>query len=337
MITSVSPTGDNIDETVTSALNDLVGTTYIKDISFLLLYLDVDFYAEEDLAQFELPEPIVKYSEAYFGNRADGSYGLIYYDEPVQNEVIPVTHLYITNTEDPSLATGRMRTKVSNNCYDSDGNIVSSEPGVSLYDVLTERESVADTEESEESDSVDNVENAGNDGEYAELVSVPVDGRDGSKESPYRIGDTIYFPKVVIEYERGNGRPIYSSLTVVVEEATSEYVKMSYKFGVNDWEEVDVDYWSNSEISMDSLVMVFREDSTGNQVGEPLWPGALNDAGDTLIGKGDSPEFSLYYQDVDGKGCTKDTAYLMLLYTNSNIPEEDIYPGFNCTLVEITK
>ena len=47
-------------------------------------------------------------------------------------------------------------------------------------------------------EETDNYEN------YEELVSVPVDGRDGSQEKPYQVGDEIYFPKVYVGDENGN-------------------------------------------------------------------------------------------------------------------------------------
>lgn len=197
-----------------------------------------------------------------------------------------------------------------------------------------------ETQETETQETADNVEETENYDNYEELVSVPVDGRDGSQESPYQVGDTIYFPKVAIEYNSDSMEMCFSSLTVVVEEATSEYVKISYKFGVDSWEDLDWENWSTSTSmhDMSLLLTPFREDSEFNQVGTQLDSvNPLNDLSDIFIEEADKTEMTLYYQDFDGVGCTEDTAYLMLVYSKFSIPMEECTPGFNCTFVEVPK
>lgn len=176
--------------------------------------------------------------------------------------------------------------------------------------------------------------------DYEELVSVPVDGRDGSKENPYQVGDKIYFPKVAVAYNSDSMEACFSPLMIVVEEVTSEYVKISYKFGIDSWEVLDWENWSASTSMLDisSLLIPFREDSGFNQVGIQLDSvNILNDMSDIFIEEVDKTEVALYYQDFDGVGCTDDTAYLMLVYSKFSIPIEECYPYFNCTFIEVPK
>ena len=105
----------------------------------------------------------------------------------------------------------------------------ATEQTVETEEVETETQEV-ETQETETQETADNVEETEN---YEELVSVPVDGRDGSKENPYQVGDTIYFPKVVVGWDNDYETAIFSPLTVVVEEATSEYVKISQTSHIN--------------------------------------------------------------------------------------------------------
>lgn len=61
--------------------------------------------------------------------------------------------------------------------------------GQNAEDTVTvqETETKKTTETAEETENYEN---------YEELVSVPVDGRDGSQEKPYQVGDEIYFPSL---------------------------------------------------------------------------------------------------------------------------------------------
>ena len=210
----------------------------------------------------------------------------------------------------------------------------ATEQTAETEEVETETQEV-ETQETETQETADNVEETEN---YEELVSVPVDGRDGSKENPYQVGDTIYFPKVVVGWDNDYETAIFSPLTVVVEEATSEYVKISYKFGVDSWEDLDWENWYDRWIEMTTLLTPFREDSEFNQVGSQLDAyNSLNNQSDIVIQEANKTETTLYYQDFDGVGCTEDTAYLMLVYSKFSIPMEECTPGFNCTFVEVPK
>lgn len=208
----------------------------------------------------------------------------------------------------------------------------------------TEADSFVEVSESTETEVVEteSQETQGKETEnfdnYKELESVPVDGRDGSKEHPYQVGDTIYFPKVFVAYNVESLEAVYTSLTVVVEEATSEYVKISYKFGVDSWEELDWENWSGDDVIwLDKLFYPFKFDGENNQLGNPLSiVNSLNDDSETAIFEADKTEGTLYYQGDDGKGCTEDTAYLMLIYyLGWSVPEEEQYEYFNCTFVEM--
>lgn len=210
----------------------------------------------------------------------------------------------------------------------------ATEQTAETEEVETETQEV-ETQETETQETADNVEETEN---YEELVSVPVDGRDGSKENPYQVGDTIYFPKVVVGWDNDYETAIFSPLTVVVEEATSEYVKISYKFGVDSWEDLDWENWYDRWIEMTTLLTPFREDSEFNQVGSQLDAyNSLNNQSDIVIQEANKTETTLYYQDFDGVGCTEDTAYLMLVYSKFSIPMGECTPGFNCTFVEVPK
>lgn len=219
----------------------------------------------------------------------------------------------------------------NNNNSTEAGNTVEVSESTETEVVATETQEMQETEMEEE--EIESFEN------YKELETVPVDGRDGSKENPYQVGDTIHFPKVMIEYNTESLETMYTSLTVVVEEATSEYVKISYKFGVDSWEELDWENWSmnNRYINLERLFFPFRFDGEDNQLGNPLSIiNSLNDVSDTGIIEADKTEGILYYQGDDRTGCTEDTAYLMLIYyLGWNVPEEEQVEYFNCTFVEV--
>lgn len=194
----------------------------------------------------------------------------------------------------------------------------------------------AEAQETETQETADNVEENENYDNYEELVSVPVDGRDGSIENPYQVGDTIYFPKVVVGRENDFDTAIFSPLTVVVEEATSEYVKISYKFGVDDWNDLNINNWYDPCVDMQTTLLVMREDSDLNQIGSQLnIYNSLNDVDDLILFGGDSTKVTLYYQEYTGGSCIEDTAYLMLIYSKFSIPVEECYPLFNCTFIEV--
>ncbi len=212
-------------------------------------------------------------------------------------------------------------------------NAVEANESVGTETVATETQEVQVKEIETPEEETEDFEN------YKELESVPVEGRDGSQENPYRVGDTIYFPKVMIDYNKESLETMYTSLTVVVEDATAEYVKISYKFGIDSWEELDWKNWSMSAcmVDFDRVFMPFREDRDFNQLGSPLtaW-NSLNDVyKDVFIEEADRTEVTLYFQDSDGIGCTEETAYLMLVYSKISLPEDEHYQYFNCTFVEI--
>lgn len=199
-------------------------------------------------------------------------------------------------------------------------------------------------QEAEPKETTGNVEETENYDNYEELVSVPVDGRDGSIEKPYQVGDTIYFPKVLvaaimdIEGDKILSSPVFAPMTMVVEEATPEYVKISYKFGVDNWADLDWENWSSVGLDMSNMLVPFRVNSELEQIGTQLIiSDSFDNRSDVLIHEEDETEFTFYYQDFDGVGYTEDTEYLNLVYTYFSIPYEECYPYFNCTFIEVPK
>ena len=67
-----------------------------------------------------------------------------------------------------------------------------------------------------------------------ERISVACDGRDGTADAPYRIGDEIVFPNYRIGYTDEN-KEVLSDVTLVVQEATSDYIKVSVNYGIDSW------------------------------------------------------------------------------------------------------
>lgn len=63
---------------------------------------------------------------------------------------------------------------------------------------------------------------------------MPCDGRDGTADAPYKIGDTIVFPNYRIGYT-DEQELISSNVTLVVQEATSDYIKVSVDYGIESW------------------------------------------------------------------------------------------------------
>lgn len=110
--------------------------------------------------------------------------------------------------------------------------VIATEQTMETQEVETETQEV-ETQETATQETADNVEEKENYDDYEELESVPVDGRDGSKENPYQVGDEINFPQVCVFNNTELGGVVYSSLTVSVEEATSEYVKIAFEFGAD--------------------------------------------------------------------------------------------------------
>lgn len=205
---------------------------------------------------------------------------------------------------------------------------------LSKEEVIAQRESLQRIQEKEKEYNELDMD------EYEELVSEPVDGRDGSVENPYHVGDTIYFPKVVIGYNYESLEYEYSPLKIVVQEATSEYVKISYEFGRAIIEDVDMDefvygapeYWYD----MTGQIFTGRFNKDLEQVGTQLEISrTLNDESDLYNYVFDGNEIVLYLQDFDGKGCIEGTDYIMLIYGDYSIPEDEHYPYFNCTFVEV--
>jgi hypothetical protein len=192
--------------------------------------------------------------------------------------------------------------------------------------------------ETETAEAVDNVDEAENYDDYEELVSVPVDGRDGTKENPYQVGDTIYFPKVLVAWEQDSEEDVYSSLTIVIEETTPEYVKISYNFGVDSWEKLNIDNWYSNYVDVHNMLTPFRFDSEFNQVGTPLEASStLGEEEYVIFYKDDPTEFTLYYQDFDQMGCIEGTDYLMLIFNQySDALMEEGEAGFNCTVIKVS-
>lgn len=217
----------------------------------------------------------------------------------------------------------------------TENTVIVQETEMQETETQEEETQEVETEVQETADNVEEIENYDN---YEELVSVPVDGRDGSKENPYQVGDTIYFPKVVVGRSQNYETAIFAPLTIVVEEATSEYVKISYEYGIDNWEDLDWENWYDPAwIDMSTMLIPFREDSGFNQVDSQLNAyNSLNNEPDIVIQEANKTETTLYYQDFDGVGCTEDTAYLMLVYSKFSIPMEECAPYFNCTFIEVS-
>lgn len=191
---------------------------------------------------------------------------------------------------------------------------------------------VQETETKETTETVEETENYEN---YEELVSVPVDGRDGSQEKPYEVGDEIYFPKVYVGDPDGNVK--YSSLSVVIEEATADYIKISYKFGDHFLDILYDECLFTSWHDMDTTMIPFRFNKEFEQIGTQCnIMNQINKEEDLKNFTGDEKEAVWYWQDFDGKGCIDGTDYIMLMYTRTSIPYEEAEPYFNCTFVKVT-
>ena len=202
---------------------------------------------------------------------------------------------------------------------------------VETQEVETQEAEPQETETQETTETVEETENYEN---YEELVSVPADGRDGSQEKPYEVGDEIYFPKVYVGDENGNAQ--YSSISVVIEEATADYIKISYKFGDHFWDTLYDNALVASWYDMDATIMPFRFNKEFEQIGTQCSVmNQLNKEEDLMNFTGDEKEAVWYWQDFDGKGCIDGTEYIMLLYTRFSIPVEETEAYFNCTFIKI--
>lgn len=95
-----------------------------------------------------------------------------------------------------------------------------------------------ETQETEVQETADNViSDENNESDITpdtERISVPCDGRDGTAEAPYKIGDAIVFPNYRIGYTDEN-ELVSSNVTLVVQEATSDYIKVSVDYGIDSW------------------------------------------------------------------------------------------------------
>ena len=189
-------------------------------------------------------------------------------------------------------------------------------------------------QEPEPQETTETVEETENYNDYAELVSVPVDGRDGSQENPYQVGDEIYFPKLFVGFDNEEAK--YSSLSVSIEEATEDYIKISFKFGDDFW---DVMYNDGSFFAwsdMDRFMLPLRADKEFKQVGTQCSISTpLNNTEDLYNFTGDAKEAVWYWQDFDGKGCIEGTDYIMLTFLKYDIPYEETESYFNCTFIEV--
>ena len=124
----------------------------------------------------------------------------------------------------------------------------------------------AEPQETETQETTETVEETENYENYEELVSIPVDGRDGSQEKPYQVGDEIYFPKVYVGTDNVEEAK-YSSLSVKVEEVTADYIKISYQFGKEFWDTLYDQYVFNTWHDMDGLMIPFRFSKDFEQLG----------------------------------------------------------------------
>lgn len=175
--------------------------------------------------------------------------------------------------------------------------------------VETETQEV-ETQETETQETADNIEETENYDDYEELVSVPVDGRDGSKENPYQVGDKIYLPKILVAHE--SGEDIYSSITISIEEVTYEYVKIAFEFGTDFLSYQSFSSWYGigdiikAHCCNENFEIIGNTFNALNQ---------LNDSDDMMNYDWSESEKVLYYQDYEAfKGCTEDTAYIQLTY-----------------------
>ncbi len=192
----------------------------------------------------------------------------------------------------------------------------------------------AEPQETETQEMTETVEETENYENYEELVSVPADGRDGSQEKPYQVGDEIYFPKVYVGDENGNAQ--YSSISVVIEEATADYIKISYKFGDHFWDTLYDNALVASWYDMDTIIMPFRFNKEFEQIGTQCTvANELNNKDDLSNFTCEQKEAVWYWQDFDGKGCIDGTEYIVLIYTKTCIPYEEAEPYFNCTFIKV--
>lgn len=185
----------------------------------------------------------------------------------------------------------------------------ATEQTTETQEVETETQEV-ETQETETQETADNIEETENYDDYEELVSVPVDGRDGSKENPYQVGDKIYLPKILVAHE--SGEDIYSSITISIEEVTYEYVKIAFEFGSDFLSYQSFSSWYGigdiikAHCCNENFEIIGNTFNALNQ---------LNDSDDMMNYDWSESEKVLYYQDYEAfKGCTEDTAYIQLTY-----------------------
>lgn len=189
----------------------------------------------------------------------------------------------------------------------TENTVIVQETDVQETETQEEKTQEVETEVQETADNVEEIENYDN---YEELVSVPVDGRDGSKENPYQVGDKIYLPKILVAHE--GGKDIYSSITVSIEEVTSEYVKIAFEFGTDFLSYQSFSSW----YGIGDIVKAHCCNENFEIVGNTFNAlNQLNDSDDMMNYDWSESEKVLYYQDYEAfKGCTEDTAYIQLTY-----------------------
>lgn len=195
-------------------------------------------------------------------------------------------------------------------------NTASTEQGIENTVVVQETETQeTETQEAKSpevatQETADNVEETENYDNYEELVAVPVGGRDGSKENPYQVGDKIYLPKILVAHE--SGEDIYSSITVSIEEVTSEYVKIAFEFGTDFLSYQSFSSW----YGIGDIVKAHCCNENFEVIGNTFNAlNQLNDSDDMMNYDWTASEKVLYYQDYEAfKGCTEDTAYIQLTY-----------------------
>lgn len=183
-----------------------------------------------------------------------------------------------------------------------------------------------ETQETEIEETADNAEDSINFDDYEELVSVSVDGRDGSKENPYQVGDKIYLPKILVAHESGEN--IYSSITMSIEEVTSEYVKIAFEFGTDFLSYQSFSSW----YGIGDIVKAHCCNENFEIVGNTFNAlNQLNDSDDMMNYGWSETEKVLYYQDYEAfKGCTEETAYIQLTYKVNPYLYEEAEEALQC-------
>lgn len=122
------------EQEILDELNSVVGKVMERSIGFGLGYQDYSFLSEEELEEmdFEPADQVIHYTGGEFGYRADGSYGIILYDEPIASYGSPITHLYF---DDGDMISKEWYMKMKTSVSDANGPL---EDGIQLYHAIPE-------------------------------------------------------------------------------------------------------------------------------------------------------------------------------------------------------